>query len=105
MLDLKIRTGVILDGAKMPRYQADLGTQGDYSVNIDNLPDNKAQATRDVTGDLIAPRVIEINTHPDRSLSIAHRLWIVGNRSPICHVYYLIAFLRANNKDLFDSRS
>lgn len=45
MLDLKIRNGVILDGAKTPHYQADLGIQGDNIVNMNNLPDNEAQAT------------------------------------------------------------
>ena len=59
MLDLKIRNGVMINGAKTPRYQADLGIQGDRIVDIGNLADSEAQVTIDAAGHFVAPVFIK----------------------------------------------
>ncbi|MBX3015034.1 MAG: D-aminoacylase [Caldilineaceae bacterium] len=65
MLDLMIRNGIILDGAKTPRYQADLGIQGDRIVAIGNLADQEAQTTIDATGKMVAPGFVDVHNHSD----------------------------------------
>jgi len=65
MLDLIIRNGVIIDGAKTPRYQADLGIQGDRIVQIDNLAEAEAHTTIDAAGKMVAPGFVDVHNHSD----------------------------------------
>ena len=65
MLDLKIRNGVLIDGAKTPRYQADLGIQGDRIVDIGNLADTEARTTIDAAGQVVAPGFVDVHNHSD----------------------------------------
>lgn len=65
MLDLIIRNGVIIDGAKTPRYQADLGIQGDRIVQISQLTESEAQTVIDATGKMVAPGFVDVHNHSD----------------------------------------
>ncbi len=65
MLDLIIRNGVIIDGAKTPRYQADLGIQEDRIVQIDNLAEAESQVTIDAAGKIVAPGFVDVHNHSD----------------------------------------
>ena len=47
MLDLIIKNGVLIDGVKTPRYQADIGIQGERIVQIGNLNAADARQTID----------------------------------------------------------
>lgn len=64
MLDLKIRNGVMIDGAKTPRYQADLGIQGDRIIDIGNLAESEARVTIDA-GHMVAPGFVDVHNHAD----------------------------------------
>jgi len=65
MLDLIIRHGVIVDGANTPRYQADLGIQGDRIVQIGNLTEAEARETIDATGKIVSPGFVDVHNHSD----------------------------------------
>ena len=65
MLDLIIRNGTIIDGAKTPRYGADLGIQGDRIVQIGNLTETIAHTTIDATGKMVAPGFVDVHNHSD----------------------------------------
>lgn len=65
MLDLIIRHGVIVDGANTPRYQADLGIQGDRIVQIGNLTETEARETIDATGKIVSPGFVDVHNHSD----------------------------------------
>jgi N-acyl-D-amino-acid deacylase len=65
MLDLIIRNGVVIDGAKTPRYRADLGIQGDRIVHIGNLAETEANTTLDATGKIVAPGFVDVHNHSD----------------------------------------
>lgn len=65
MLDLIIRNGVIPDGAKTPRYQANLGCQGDRIVQIDNLTETESQETIDATSKIVTHGFVDVHNHAD----------------------------------------
>lgn len=65
MLDLIIRNGVIIDGAKTPRYQADLGIHNDRVVQIGNLAETVATETIDALGKIVAPGFVDVHNHSD----------------------------------------
>ena len=78
MLDLKIRHGVMIDGAMTPRYQADLGIQGDRIIDIGNLAETEAQVTIDAAGYIVAPGFVDVHNHSDT--------WLL--KTP--HVYFAL---------------
>lgn len=99
MLDLKICDGVMIDDAKTPRYQADLGIQGDHIIDIGNLAETEAQVTIDAAGYIVAPGFVEhvvVNGKP-----IIRAGQLIANLPQ----RYLAVRLSSNNKDLFDSTS
>ncbi|MCX6048524.1 MAG: D-aminoacylase [Chloroflexi bacterium] len=65
MLDLIIKNGTLIDGAKTPRYQADIGIQGDRIAQIGNLADTDAHQTLDATGQIVAPGFVDVHNHSD----------------------------------------
>ncbi|MFN8488053.1 MAG: D-aminoacylase [Caldilineaceae bacterium] len=65
MLDLIIKNGVLIDGVKTPRYQADLGIQGERIVQIGNLTNTDARQTIDATGKIVAPGFVDVHNHSD----------------------------------------
>ena len=65
MLDLLLKNGTLIDGRKHPRYQADIGIQGDRIVQIGHLPDVSAHQTIDITGKIVAPGFVDVHNHSD----------------------------------------
>lgn len=65
MLDLLLKNGTLIDGSKGPRYQADLGIQGDRIVQIGQLTDVAAHQTLDVRGKIVAPGLVDVHNHSD----------------------------------------
>src|SRR5690349_3305039 len=65
MLDLIIKNGVLIDGVKTPRYQADIGIQGERIVQIGNLNAADARQTIDATGKIVAPGFVDVHNHSD----------------------------------------
>jgi N-acyl-D-amino-acid deacylase len=68
MLDLLIRGGEIIDGQKTPRYQADVGVQGDRIAVVGNLNSAEAITVIDATDMVVAPGFIDVHTHSDAVL-------------------------------------
>ena len=65
MLDLLLKNGTLIDGRKSPRYQADVGIQGDQIVQIGHLTDVAAHQTIDVRGKIVAPGFVDVHNHSD----------------------------------------
>lgn len=65
MFDTIIRNGTIIDGTKRPRYQADVGIEGDRVTAIGNLADAKSRTTIDAPGQVVTPGFIDVHNHSD----------------------------------------
>ena len=65
MLDLILKNGTLIDGVKTPRYQADIGIQGDRIVQIGQLDAVTAHQTIDATGKIVAPGFVDVHNHSD----------------------------------------
>src|SRR5258706_13715262 len=63
-MDLVIRNATVIDGARSPRYQADVGISGTKIVAIGKVPKGKAEI--DAGGKIVAPGFIDAHTHDDR---------------------------------------
>ena len=68
MFDLVIRNGVIIDGQKRPRYEADIGIVRDRIAAIEPLDHADAQTVIDAAGMVVAPGFIDVHTHSDAIL-------------------------------------
>lgn len=65
MIDLFLKGGTVLDGTGQPRYDADVGVDGDTIVYVGTGEELAARETIDVTGHVVAPGIIDIHTHAD----------------------------------------
>lgn len=65
MFDLLLKHGTVIDGNKTPRYQADIGIQGDRIVEIGQLDAAVAGQTIDLTGKIVAPGFVDVHNHSD----------------------------------------
>lgn len=63
--DLIIKNGIVIDGARVPRYQADIGVTGAVISTIGNLSTAQADQVIDITGKIIAPGFIDVHAHSD----------------------------------------
>lgn len=68
MFDLVIRNGVIIDGQKRPRFEADIGVVRDRIAAIERFGQVDTQATIDARGMVVAPGFIDVHTHSDATL-------------------------------------
>ncbi len=66
--DLLIRGGTVIDGTKAPRFDADVGIEGDRIVAIGDLAGARAARTIDAAGLIVAPGFIDSHTHDDQAL-------------------------------------
>jgi len=64
--DLVIRHGTVVDGARAPRYVADVAVSGDRIARIGPLPGARSAREIDATGKIVAPGFIDAHTHDDR---------------------------------------
>ena len=64
--DIVIRNGTIVDGARTPRYQGDLGVKDGVITAIGaDIPAGEADQEIDATGLVVAPGFIDLHTHYD----------------------------------------
>lgn len=65
MFDLIIKNGLIIDGTRAARYQADIAIQGDRIKQIGGLAEAQASQTIDAAGKVVAPGFIDVHNHSD----------------------------------------
>jgi N-acyl-D-amino-acid deacylase len=66
--DLLIRGGTIIDGTRLPRFDADLGIRDGKIAAIGDLSEATGDGTIDATGRIVAPGFIDSHTHDDRAV-------------------------------------
>ncbi|MGH7966796.1 MAG: N-acyl-D-amino-acid deacylase family protein, partial [Candidatus Binatia bacterium] len=60
-----IKDGMVIDGARTPRYQADIGITNGRIAKIGRLPSSDGAQVLDAGGLIVAPGVIDLHTHYD----------------------------------------
>ncbi len=65
MFDVLIRHATVIDGARTPRFLADIGITGDRIDSIGDLSTAEARQTIDASGLVAAPGFIDVHTHTD----------------------------------------
>jgi len=63
--DLVIRNGMIVDGARNPRYRADLAVKDGVIARIGRIKPGEGAREIDATGLVVAPGFIDLHTHYD----------------------------------------
>ncbi len=66
--DTVIKNGTIVDGTKVPRYQADLGIKDGKVAEIGKISSSDAKKELDASGQIVAPGFIDLHTHYDAQL-------------------------------------
>ena len=66
--DTVIKGGMIVDGTKVPRYQADLGIKDGKVAEIGKISSSDAKKEIDASGHIVAPGFIDLHTHYDAQL-------------------------------------
>ena len=66
MLDVLIRSGMVVDGTGSPWTRADVGLQGDRIAAVGSLAGAHAALEIDATGLVVAPGFIDCHSHSDR---------------------------------------
>ena len=61
--DVIISGGVVVDGTRLPRYQADVGIKDGKIAKIGNLKKHSADKTIDASGKIVAPGFVDLHTH------------------------------------------
>jgi N-acyl-D-aspartate/D-glutamate deacylase len=67
MLDVIVKSGVVVDGTGAPRRAADVGIRGDRVVAVGRL-DGEAATVIDATDRIVAPGFVDVHTHFDAQL-------------------------------------
>ncbi|GAB3668453.1 amidohydrolase family protein [Actinocorallia lasiicapitis] len=66
--DTIVSGGIVVDGLRNPRYQADVGIRDGRIAAIGRLGDAEAGRRLDATGHIVAPGFIDLHTHYDAQL-------------------------------------
>ncbi len=66
--DAIIKGGTIVDGARVPRYRADLGIKNGKIAKIGRLNSSDARQVLDASGLIVAPGAIDLHTHYDAQI-------------------------------------
>ena len=66
--DCIIRNATIIDGTRAPRFEGDIGINGERIAAIGRLDDARADREFDASGKVAAPGFIDSHTHDDRYL-------------------------------------
>ena len=69
--DLILRNATVIDGTRAPRYQADVGVNGDRIARIGSLDKSSGKTEIDAAGKVVAPGFIDAHTHDDRLMLAA----------------------------------
>jgi N-acyl-D-amino-acid deacylase len=69
VLDLILEGGMVIDGTRASRFQADVGIVGDRIEAIGNLREATARQRINVEGRVVAPGFIDVHNHSDGWLS------------------------------------
>ncbi|HEY8454816.1 MAG TPA: D-aminoacylase [Actinopolymorphaceae bacterium] len=64
-LDVLLRGGTVVDGSGQPAYRADVGIRGDTIAYVGTDAGVSANQVVDVSGQVVAPGIIDIHTHSD----------------------------------------
>jgi N-acyl-D-aspartate/D-glutamate deacylase len=59
---------MVVDGTRLPRYQADVGIKDGKVAKIGNLKKHSADKRIDATGKIVAPGFVDLHTHYDAQL-------------------------------------
>ena len=66
--DILISGGAVIDGSGAPRFEADVGVNGDRIVAIGPLPAASGKRVVRAAGKVVVPGFIDAHTHDDRAL-------------------------------------
>ena len=66
--DAVIRGGIVIDGTRLPRYQADVGIKDGKIAEIGKIKAHRASKTIDAAGLNVAPGFVDLYTHYDAQL-------------------------------------
>ena len=66
--DAVIRGGIVIDGTRLPRYQADVGIKDGRIAQIGKLKSHQAKKVIDAGGLNVAPGFVDLHTHYDAQL-------------------------------------
>jgi N-acyl-D-amino-acid deacylase len=66
--DTIIKDGMIVDGTRVPRYQADVGIKDGKVTKIGRLTTGDADKVLDASGHIVAPGYIDLHTHYDAQI-------------------------------------
>ncbi len=66
--DVIIKGGIVVDGTRLPRYQADIGVKNGLVAKIGNLKAHQAKKTIDAGGHYVVPGFVDLHTHYDAQL-------------------------------------
>jgi len=66
--DVVIRGGMVIDGTRMPRYQADVGIKDGRIAKIGKLKTHQASKVIDAGGLNVVPGFVDLHTHYDAQL-------------------------------------
>jgi N-acyl-D-aspartate/D-glutamate deacylase len=66
--DVIISGGMVVDGTRLPRYQADVGIKDGKIAKIGYLKGHTAGKNIDATGKIVAPGFVDLHTHYDAQL-------------------------------------
>jgi N-acyl-D-aspartate/D-glutamate deacylase len=66
--DLVIKGGTVIDGLRMPRYQADIGIVGQRIQTIGRIPSSQGKQVLDAAGLIVAPGFVDLHTHYDSQI-------------------------------------
>src|SRR5215471_9829358 len=66
--DTIIKDGMIIDGTRVPRYQADIGIKAGKIAEIGRLKSSDADKVLDASGQIVAPGYIDLHTHYDAQI-------------------------------------
>jgi N-acyl-D-aspartate/D-glutamate deacylase len=66
--DLIIRNGLIVDGARNPRYRGDVGIRDGRIARMGRIPRGQAGRELDASGLVVAPGFIDLHTHYDAQI-------------------------------------
>ena len=66
--DIAIRNGIIVDGARNPRYRGDIGIKDGFIARMGRIQPGEAEREIDATGLIVAPGFIDLHTHYDAQI-------------------------------------